>query len=394
MLRRAGVVIGLCASFQTLGCEQSVQANLESNLALAAHRGGQVTPTWNKLRRPPKSRGLGPSRRVQAVSVTTSDAADAFRSADDCRTLLRQGARVSRSSGTARIASWNVRWFPDGVAGEVADSSLATDIEWMACALAWMNVDAVALAEVKSKPRSLPALEQLVARLDALTAGKHSIRIDDCPDESGQHVAWLLNEQRVNATDWQMHAPINPNGEACSGQLRPGLGVRLRFIGGLDLHAIAVHFKSGVLPRDLALRRASFDGLERVLGSVTSRTGDADVLVAGDFNTMGCKTCTAVTRSAAESSWLDNRLRAFRPSARRVPSDLGCSLYYQGQPSLLDHFLVTSAMREAPSDNLASVYGHCRSFACDVPSDAEPAASTRLSDHCPIVLTLLDQDLD
>jgi endonuclease/exonuclease/phosphatase family metal-dependent hydrolase len=257
-----------------------------------------------------------------------------------------------------------------------------------------MNVDAWALSEVKSQLRSRSALDELVRRMDELTNGRHAIRVDDCPDENGQHLAWLVNLQRVAASDWQLHAAINPTGDACAQQLRPGFGVRLRFSGGLDLHAVAVHLKSGVTARDLEQRQTSVDGLERVVRAVTTRSGDADVLVAGDFNTMGCRDCAEWTRSAKEAGWLDTRLKAFRPEVRRVPSDLGCSHYYQRQPSLLDHFLVTTATAEAELERKATVYGFCREQACEAYSGTEPESVRRLSDHCPLVLELQDRDLD
>jgi endonuclease/exonuclease/phosphatase family metal-dependent hydrolase len=353
-----------------------------------------VVPAVTKQRRKYVTRRPSVGKRTQTVAEATVTNLDAFHSPEDCLTLLRRGERASRVTGTVRIASWNVRWFPDGVPGNPTQASRATDVDWMACAIGWMNVDAVALAEIKSKPRSELALERLTARLDELTNGKYVVHTDDCPDENGQHVAWLVNQQRVTASDWQLHASINPNGNACAGQLRPGLGVKLRFASGLDLHAIAVHLKSGVEPRDIELRRTSIDGIERALASVTAQSGDADVLVAGDFNTMGCRGCSEVSRSAAEASWLDTRLKAFHPEARRVPSDLGCSLYYQRQPSLLDHFIVTTAMQEAPVGQVATVYGHCRELGCEAYSGKEPEAVLHLSDHCPIVLALLDQDQD
>jgi len=399
MWLRVGLVLTLVASVAMRACERFAATVGEGQCLRHAVRAAlprsDATPTLTKLRKTSSLKSRQVNKRVAAVTATASSpATEAFRSPASCFELLRQGVRAGRSQGMARVGTWNVRWFPDGVAGDTLDSNLATDVEWMACTLAWMNVDAMALAEVKSKPRSLAALEQLVSRLDALTNGKHTVHLDDCPDENGQHVAWLVNEQRVRVADWQMHAPLNPNGDACAGLLRPGLGVNLRFLGGLDLHAVAVHLKSGVEARDIELRRGSFDGLERVLQSVSSRNGDADVLVAGDFNSMGCSSCPTVMRSAAETSWLDNRLRAFRPQARRIPSELGCSEYYRQQPTLLDHVLVTSAMREAPLDTVASVYGHCRELGCEAYSGSEPLAMGHLSDHCPIVVTLLDQDLD
>jgi endonuclease/exonuclease/phosphatase family metal-dependent hydrolase len=347
--------------------------------------------------RPRKKAGhtkRGAGAQSLALASSAMGGQDAFHSAEDCSALLRRGARAERGAGTARIAEWNVHWFPDGGPGTPSSTARKTDVEWMACALAWMNVDVVALAEVKSRQYSAAAVERLTQRLDELTDGHHIVRVDDCPDQNGQHVAWLINQQRVTATDWQMHASLNPSGDACARQLRPGLGVNLRFPGGLDLHAIAVHLKSGIEARDLALRRASIDAIERVFASVTQRSGDADVLVAGDFNTMGCSECVDAAGSAAEASALDTRLHAFRPAARRIPSDLGCSLYYQHHPSLIDHFVVTSAMQEAPIEQVATVYGHCRELGCESYSGREPDAAVSLSDHCPIVVTLRDEDLD
>ncbi|HEY5959122.1 MAG TPA: hypothetical protein VIV60_21340, partial [Polyangiaceae bacterium] len=120
----------------------------------------------------------------------------------------------------------------------------------------------------------------------------------------------------------------------------------------------------------------------------------SDVLIAGDLNTMGCRECPSVERSGAEAGWLDTRLRAFQPLMRRIPSDLGCSHYYQRHPSQLDHFIVTSAMKEAAKVQSFSVYGHCRLLQCDDYTGADPEALQHLSDHCPIAVTLIDQDID
>ncbi|HMA95313.1 MAG TPA: endonuclease/exonuclease/phosphatase family protein [Polyangiaceae bacterium] len=331
--------------------------------------------------------------RLHTAASVKPEAVGAFGSSEDCLRLLGRGERAPRTPGAARIGSWNIHWFPDGVPGSPSATAAGTDLEWMACAIAWMNVDALALAEVKSKPYAEAALEQLTSRLGELTGNKYTVRVDDCPDQNGLHLAWLVSDT-VQAVDYQIHASLNPHGDACAGQLRPGLGVRLRFRGGLDLHAVAIHFKSGTTARDIALRQTSFDALERVIANVGNRSGDPDVLIAGDFNTMGCRECQDVTRSGAESSWLDTRLKAFRPEARRVPNDLGCSTYYQRQPSLLDHFIVSSSMREAAILEKATVFGYCRDLGCGAYSGKAPQAATRLSDHCPLVLELRDVDLD
>lgn len=378
----------LIASLLSSACEHCSASNL-SVPKLTARSVTSETNVEPQLQRPRLFR----RKRVHTVTSAGSDAMSAFRSPEDCLRLVERGERAPRTAGAARIGAWNIHWFPDGVPGTPSDSASTADLEWMACALAWMDVDAVALSEVKAKPSANSALAQVTSRLGELTGNQYTVRRDDCPDESGQHVAWLVSDA-VQAADYQTHGSLNPNGEACAGQLRPGLGVRLRFRGGLDLHAIAIHFKSGTTARDIGLRQVSFDALEGVIANVAKTSGDSDVLIAGDFNTMGCRECIDVNRSGAESSWLDTRLKAFRPEVRRVPNDLGCSTYYQRQPSLLDHFIVSSSMQEAAIAEKAAVMGYCRDLGCDAYSGKGPLAASRLSDHCPIVLELRDQDWD
>ena len=336
-------------------------------------------------------------RHAQAVENGNqggSDAVNVFNSSADCERLWALGHRAPRGKEQARMATWNVRYFPDGIPGESASSTLATNVPWLACAIAWLNVDAIALEEVKSKPRSRDAMNALVQRLNELTHESYTYRIDDCPDSSSQHLAWVWNETRVSARAFRMHAAANPNGESCAGQLRPGFGVDLAFKGGLDLHAVALHLKSGTTERDRLLRHQSMDGLEAIVTAVVHESGDKDLLLLGDMNSMGCDTCDPVQRGSAEALEIDTRLRAFHVPMRRVPSDLGCSHYYQKHPALLDHFFVTDAMQEAAKNTLVEVQGYCRSQGCESIQGSAPTATLNLSDHCPIVLSLTDKDLD
>jgi predicted extracellular nuclease len=330
----------------------------------------------------------------------TASASDAnpevtpFTSAEDCERLVRLGQRAEREAGTARIGSWNVRWFPDGIPGGSASASLETNVPWLGCAIAWLNVDALALIEVKSKPRSTAALENLTKRISELTNEPYAYRIDDCPDSSGQHLGWIWNQKRVTASEFRMYAAINPHGDSCAKQLRPGFGVTMRFLGGLDLSAIAVHLKSGTTARDLELRRKSFDGINQVVKSVIHESGDSDVLVLGDMNSMGCETCPELEHGAAEAQRIDTLLAAYDEPMRRVPSKQGCSHYFQRHAGLLDHFFVTRSMREVPRVTKVETLGYCQQLSCESYSGKAPLAATHLSDHCPIVLSLRDEDLD
>jgi hypothetical protein len=78
-----------------------------------------------------------------------------------------------------------------------------------------------------------------------------------------------------------------------------------------------------------------------------------------------------------------------------LPEAGACTHYQRGHAGTLDHMVVPSAMREVPAGARLEVYGACRDLACNPPARGEhPAALERLSDHCPIVLELLAEDLD
>jgi endonuclease/exonuclease/phosphatase family metal-dependent hydrolase len=187
---------------------------------------------------------------------------------------------------------------------------------------------------------------------------------------------------------------LNPRASACADQLRPGLGSTFTFPGGLDIHAITVHLKSGVTERDIDLRRRSWAALTDVIATEVKESKDPDVIVLGDFNSMGCHSCELPYGNQQELSDLDRQLRIGESPARRVGADIPCSQYFQQQPGLLDHVVVTEATRELSPTVRTQVEGYCQSLGCESFTGREPLALRRLSDHCPLVVELTDRDLD
>jgi predicted extracellular nuclease len=189
-------------------------------------------------------------------------------------------------------------------------------------------------------------------------------------------------------------AALNPSGEACGKQLRPGLAARLRFRGGLDLTAISAHFKSMADERALDLRESTFAAVPGVLREVSQRTGDTDLLLLGDLNTMGCDDCSPPVSARDELLAADQGLR--RGGLRVVTADAPGSHFHDGQPSLLDHALASLDMRELDPAARTHVAGVCATGAGPTPPNGRAAKKLRqrLSDHCPIVLDLSDRDLD
>ena len=287
----------------------------------------------------------------------------------------------------ARLAAWNLEWFPDGSPGKRA-AKPGKDLEWLACAIALLEVDVLALSEVKALPRARAALDSVLRRVEALRGGSYRSAIDPCPPESGQHVAVVWNAARVRNDALQLYGELNPHGSPCEGQLRPGFGGYFRFPGGLDLEIVSVHLKSGTEERDLNLRRRSWRALAEVSKRAESARRDDDLIVIGDFNAMGCDDCRVkADAERRELSLLD-------PAFALLDVSPGCSHYHRRRGGLLDLALVRRGMRELPAAAKVSAVGYCAETRCRALGDDEPAARSALSDHCPIVLDLVDRDLD
>ncbi len=303
-------------------------------------------------------------------------------------------ATAPREPGVARFMTYNLRWFPDGMPGKRAGDR-ATDIEWLACAIAASRVDVVLLQEIKTTPRGRQALGALVAALNRHTGGSFETRLDPCPIETSQHVGVLYDAARTRASDFQTYAGLNPHGEPCRDQLRPGFGGYFEFPGGLDLHVVSVHFKSGPQRRDHELRLRSLAGLGGVLAQATGVRGDDDVVVGGDLNTMGCRHCSPAISAGAELERFERELAAAKPPWSLVASRQTCSEYHGGAGVLLDHFVLSGGLARGVGAVESQVAGYCADVSCrPFPPSRTPAAYSALSDHCPVVLELPDRDDD
>lgn len=330
-----------------------------------------------------------PSSRTPRAAPSTLHDESPWSSPEACRAGLT--ARRARAPGTARIGTWNVRWFPDGAPGKRPLPDAATDLQWLACAIALLDVDVLAVQEFKTHPAAIAATAQLTAALDRHAGGRWRAAFDDCANVTGQHVGLLYDAARVSARGFTIYGGLNPHGVACQDQLRPGFGAHFRFPGGLDLHVISVHLKSGGERRSLTLRQRSVTALSGAVSEARAVVADEDVVFAGDFNTMGCASCSPPVSAAEELEELRRRLDG--PGLRAVAPSVGCTEYFRGRGALLDHFVVAGALAELPAGATAEVSGVCGAVAC-APGRSRSLAEERLSDHCPLVLSLVDRDRD
>jgi endonuclease/exonuclease/phosphatase family metal-dependent hydrolase len=307
-----------------------------------------------------------------------------------CTNAVARGG-AERPAGVARIGAWNLHWFPDGRPGEPKPDGGA-DLDWLACAITWMKLDLLAVEEIKRPPHGQAGLDALTQKLDALTGGSWRSLIDDCPLASSQHVGLVYDQKRVKLRSHTVVAALNPLGEPCKDQLRPGLAGYFAFPGGLDLSVVAAHLKSGADERGVEDRARSFAAFGAAAASESKRTGDRDVLFIGDMNSMGCETCDPVISPAAELARGDALFATASSPLARVSAEPSCSLRYGGESVLLD-WAVKSDLGELPSGRHVVVSGPCGELGCDA-LGTDLAAQRRLSDHCPVWLDLDDADRD
>ena len=290
------------------------------------------------------------------------------------------------AEGHFRVATWNIRFFPEP----------STDVERTGQILGALDADLVAVQEI-ADPAALTALLERVnsdlARraLDSgLTPPRHyRFVLADTGGHGGQYVGYIFDENAVRLTDVQTLTRLQMTPD-----LRPGLFARAKSErGGLDFQIIVMHTDSGTRDRDYQNRLRFLDSLGVELGGRLDE--DADVLVLGDLNTMGRLAEGGLPRVRAEQEIANLDERARDMGLRRLSNAPACTEYYRGRGSFLDHILVTTAMAEAPSDAVARVFGYCAAVDCQpVDPDRMPYDYAHVSDHCPVVIDLIDADRD
>jgi endonuclease/exonuclease/phosphatase family metal-dependent hydrolase len=301
---------------------------------------------------------------------------------------------VPANPAMLRVGTWNIRWFPRGCPSNNTCPDKTTDIPWLACTMAWMHTDLFALQEILATPDTEFSLNSLRSELNRLTGGSWQVDLQSCDGASDQHVGFLWNGSRVallQLTDaWELNgAATGPTGIACAGNLRPGRYAWAQTPIGVDFHILSVHFDSGTTSRDYGHRRQAAQRIGQIrMGNTPILELDRDVLVLGDFNTMGREEAPPIA-AQEELAVFDGELS---PGFRRLPMTPHCTEYFEGKGGTLDHIVASTGMQEAGAT--ARVTGYCALAACANLTGALPAAAERLSDHCPVVVDIQDRDLD
>jgi len=355
---------------------------------------------WLQIRLPDSRTGWIAARyvgRTIAGSPPPEPSAErlVWTSPEGCQQVVASGGRMVPSNPTMlRVGTWNIRWFPRGCPSNRTCPDQTTDLPWLACTIAWMHVDVLALQEMLATPDAEFSLNGLRAELNRLTGGSWQVDLQSCGGASDQHVGFLWNSSRVallQRTDaWELNgAATGPTGSACAGNLRPGRYALAKTPIGVDVHLLSVHFDSGTTTRDYGHRRQAAQRLGQIaIGSTPILKLDPDVFVLGDYNTMGRQDSPPVS-AQEELAVLDGELA---PGFRRLPMTPHCTEYFEGKAGALDHVVVSTGMQEVAAT--ARVTGYCALAACGNLTGPMPAAAERLSDHCPVVVEIQDRDRD
>lgn len=289
--------------------------------------------------------------------------------------------RRSSTVGALRVGTWNIRYFPDGAAS--GTSELATDIEWLACAIAFLDVDVLAMQEIKSHARARAASHELIRQLHALTGREYAFEVAQCDDPNMHRPGVLYDSARITLTRRQTIGQFEV-GSRCSDETSPVLSVRVQLEQRASLELLVVHAPPGRKPVELAARSAFWDKLASWLSGAGSTSKATDLMLLGDLNTWGCDGCREPLDSAHELRRLADVLRS--SGLTSMPASEPCSFMLGKDAPLLDGFFVSSRLREQ-GGNRAIVSGYCASTHC---RDTFPEARSEraLSDHCPLLLEL------
>ncbi|ELS03441.1 putative extracellular nuclease [Xenococcus sp. PCC 7305] len=315
-------------------------------------------------------------------------------SANACDAVVKGDELLPRSdSNTLRLASWNIRWFPDGVPGSNPNSNnLKTNLDWLSCTIAWMDIDALAIQEIKTTNNAENAWDKVTQKLNEYTGDDWGVILNSCGSSTSQHVGFLYNKDKLKASGnkevWQYNGRADNANNACKDNLRPGYLAYFEAENGFDFYAVSVHSDSGRENKDLTTRQTAVERIDDVTSGLADI--DKDIVILGDFNTMGIDGGISAKQEIKE---LKDKVANETPGFNLLSVQPSCTHYFRKNPGLLDHILVSQDTSELITSS-ASVQGYCAINRCNSISGALPQAAISLSDHCPILVDFNNLDLD
>ncbi|MCA9421096.1 MAG: endonuclease/exonuclease/phosphatase family protein, partial [Nitrospira sp.] len=338
----------------------------------------------------------GPPAKPEIPLTAEGGEQAVWASRDRCEAVVKQGSRMAaESSSKIRLATWNIRWFPIGKPSDQSENHAdPTDIEWLICAIRWMQIDILAVQESLATPEATKAWDLIINSLNQRTGDTWRWYRQPCGRPDDHHVGLLWNDTRVSLSQfeslWQFNAKAKSANNACTFGLRPGqyAWVQARKPKGVDFHLIGLHLKSGPTVFAVEDRHNALNQIDQAIAPLLTR--DRDVIILGDFNTMG-----AGDRRSRDSElkYLRRKVAKEKPGFTDLALQPQCSHYFRGQGGWLDHVLVPQEMKEV-TVSAVQVTGYCAVEGCERIRGDYPLAYRHLSDHCPVVLEIENTDND
>ncbi len=313
-----------------------------------------------------------------------------------CNHVVENGGRMAvPASDVIRLGTWNIRWFPHGSPPDRPNHSpMPTDLEWLACTLVWMQPDVLMVQESLTTDKAQAAWGRVLAELGRRTEAAWQWSVQQCGKPESHHVGVLWNTSRVTLSDvqslWALNGHATSSQNPCEGGLRPGHYARVHSTSqpGADFHVIGLHLKSGPTVAAVQDRHAALNRIDTALARFLET--DRDVIILGDLNTMGA----GDRRSRqTELKYLKRMVAKEAPGFRDLSLKPRCSHYFRGRVRWLDHVLIAKDMAEVQTRS-ARVTGYCAVAGCRPIEGAYPLAYRRLSDHCPVIIEIHNQDRD
>ncbi|MGB0910645.1 MAG: hypothetical protein ACPGYT_09800, partial [Nitrospirales bacterium] len=248
--------------------------------------------------------------------------------------------------------------------------------------------------ESLATPLANHAWDTIIGILAKKTGAKWKWYRQPCGRPNDHHIGLLWNDSQVELSQfeslWQFNSKASSAKKACTYGLRPGQYVRVksRVKKGADFHLIGLHLKSGPTVFAVEERQKALNSIDRTVAPLVKQ--DQDIVILGDFNTMGAGDRHSRT---TELKYLRRKVAKESPGFNDLKLKPQCSQYFRGRGGWLDHILVSKSMQEI-KETRARVTGYCGVANCEKIKGDYPAAYRRLSDHCPVVVEIINKDKD
>lgn len=313
-----------------------------------------------------------------------------------CQKVVQAGGRMAiTTNDQLRVATWNIRWFPYGQPPNRAEkSNYVTDIRWLTCSIAWMNVDVLAVQESLATSKAKQAWEEVLRLLGDMTGTSWRWMSQRCGEPNSLKIGFLWNSKRVEMQQVKSLKAFNVRAQSsdnpCEGRMRPGHYAYVQSLrkSGADFHLIALHLKSAPTVFALEERQKALNRIDKTVKPFLSE--DEDIVILGDLNTMGAGDNAS---RKSELKYMRRMVSKEKPGFQDLPITPRCTHYFRGRGGWLDHILVNHGMAEMRTRS-ARVTGYCAIAQCQRIKGDYPLAYERLSDHCPVVIDIANQDRD